>query len=119
MENAKFGVLIGGLVAAVAWFIPEHGATMFSAWGAMDKSAYIVLAGAAVAAVMGILALKTGMQRWQAAVAIAGFALFFVKFRSLLGEMFEAGLHGKLMVIGTIVGLVSAIIAIAKPAPAR
>jgi hypothetical protein len=97
-----------------------EGITLFSVYNAGDKGTlFMVLGGAAIAAVMGILALKTGMQRWQAVVAIVGFAMFFVKFRAQIGDIFGGPLAGKLMVIGTLVGLVSAIVAVAKPAPAR
>lgn len=125
MNNAKLGVLIFGAVGLLGCFLPlasEQGLSM-SLWDmhslAMGQT-LMVLLGFALPLVMGVLALKGSMQRWQAIVSIAGFAFVIFKFRGGFIDLITHGAIGaKLMGIAAIVGLVSAIVCVAKPAPQK
>lgn len=123
MNNAKLGVLIFGAVGLIGCFLPlvsEQGISM-SLWSmhslAMGQTLMVML-GFALPLVMGIMALKGSMLRWQAIVSIVGFAFVLFKFRGGFIDLLTHGAIGaKLMGIAVIVGIVSAIACIVKPAP--
>ena len=123
MKNLMFVVLGAGILGAISLFalpLVEMGPMKMTLWDARKLDAgqvYLTLAGFAVPAIMGGLAVaQKGMVRWQGIVAAVFFALAAVKTR----EGMSAALGGKLMLISAVLGLVAAIATIAKPtAPAN
>ncbi|NVB85415.1 MAG: hypothetical protein HOV81_44030 [Kofleriaceae bacterium] len=86
---------------------------------------FITLGGYAAAVVMGAMAAaKPPMLRWQAIVALVGFALVFLKMREGGGAGFmnmltKGAIGAKMMWIGLVGGIVVSIAAIAKPEAAK
>lgn len=123
MNNAKLGVLVCGAIGLIGCFLPLVSAEglSFSFWdghSADMAQTMMVMIGFAVPLVMGIMGLK-GMLRWQAIVAIVGFAFVLFKFRGGTIDIITHGaIGGKLMGIGAIAGLVFSILAVLKP-PAK
>jgi hypothetical protein len=123
VNNAKLGVLGGGLIGLLGCFLPlvsAEGVSM-SFWDmhsvAMGQT-LIVMIGFAIPLAMGVMAMKGTMLRWQAIVALLGFAFVVFKFRGGFLDLITHGAIGaKLMGIGAVVGLIAAIICVAKPAP--
>jgi hypothetical protein len=119
MKNMKILILVFGILGVISLFIPMEGFTMFAILklaGAVHLAA--ILGGFILAAVMGGMGLaKPPMQQWQAGVALAGFALVFVKFKMWqgLGKIMDTPLPGKLMVIAVFGGIIVSILALAKP----
>jgi hypothetical protein len=141
MNNLKFGLLACGLLGLIGCFLPivSEGPVSVSFWklpdvleamGAPDGArthVLITIAGYAVAAIAGLVAVvKPPMQRWQGVLALAGFALVLIKLRSGIGiggdfvDLLKHGAIGaKLMCITPILGIVVAILSLAKPETAR
>ena len=120
MQNIKYVLLGCGVLGLLGIFLPmvSMGDASISLWDLrpLDSAqVYIVLIGFLVPAVMGGLALKGGVLRWQAIVAFIGFGLCIVKLRPW-GEVFGGAIGAKLMVLGAFIGFAAAIAAIAKPA---
>jgi hypothetical protein len=124
VQNIKLGVLVCGLVGLIACFLPmvSEAGISFSVWdmhSADMVQTVLILAGYGVGLVMGVLAMKAGIARWQAIVALVGFAYVVFKFRGGFMDMLTHGaIGGKLMWVAAVGGLVFSILAIAKPAPA-
>lgn len=120
MDNIKHVILGCGVLGLLGVFLPmvSMGGASISLWEVRAFDAgqvYMVLIGFLLPAVMGGLALKGGLLRWQAGVAIAGFGLCVIKLRPW-GEVFGGAIGAKLMVIGAFLGLIAAIAGVAKPA---
>jgi len=119
MENVKYAILGCGVLGLLGIFLPmvSMGGASISLWEVRAFDAgqvYLVLAGFLAPAVMGAMALKGGLLRWQAGVAIAGFGLCVLKLRPW-GDVFGGAIGAKLMILGAFLGLAAAIAAIAKP----
>jgi hypothetical protein len=125
VQNIKLGVLLCGLVGLLGCFLPmvSEGGMSVKFWDmhSVDMAqTMMVLIGYGAGLVMGVLAMKGGIQRWQAIVALVGFGFVVFKMRDGFMHLLTDGAIGaKLMWIGAVGGLVCAIIAIAKPAPAK
>jgi hypothetical protein len=119
MKNMKVLILVFGILGVISLFIPSDGFTAF----ALLKLGGIgwilpVLGGFVVAAAMGGMGLaKPPMQMWQAGVALLGFGAVFVRFEmwKLFKGLGGAPLGFKLMIIAVLGGVVTSIIALAKP----
>jgi hypothetical protein len=130
VNNIKFGVLACGVIGLIACFLPQisimgHSISVWDAHKAPTEAGggmhvYVVLAGYAVAAIMGVLAVvKAPMQRWQAIVALLGFGIVVVKSREGLKHFGDFAIGGKLMIITMLLGVVCSVIALAKPETAK
>jgi hypothetical protein len=115
VKNLKFGVLLFGVLGVVSLLILG---IIPDGFKEDAVNSILVLAGFAVPAVVAAMgAAKPPFQRWQAAVAVAGFALVFVKMRMWVIAPHIMDLPGagfKLMIISTILGLIVSIIALVK-----
>jgi len=119
MKNMKVLILVFGILGVVSLFIPSGGFTMFAALKLMGMGYLVpILGGFVLAAVMGGMALaKPPMQQWQAGAALAGFGAVFVRFKmweaiKAIGDM---PISGKLMIIAVLGGVITSILALAKP----
>lgn len=134
MQNLKFGVLVCGLLGLIGCFLPmvSEGGMSISFFKLREfpgaaSHVYIVMAGFAVAAAMGGLAVAKGMQRWMSIVALVAFGLVLFKFRAGIGMgeggglfgVFKGAIGAKLMGIGMFAGVVFSILTIAKPEPTK
>lgn len=124
MNNLKFGVLVCGVLGLVGIFLPmvSMGEISVSVWDAHSTDmgqVILMLVAFGLPAVMGLLGMK-GMLRWQAIVAVLGFALAVVKLRHGFFDLIVHGaIGGKLMALGALVGLVCAVLVAAKPEQAK
>ncbi len=119
MDNVKHAILGCGVLGLLGIFLPmiSMGDESISLWQvrALDAGqVYLVLGGFLIPAIMGGMALKGKMLRWQAGVAIAGFGLCALKLRPW-GDVFGGAIGAKLMILATFVGLAASIAAVAKP----
>lgn len=119
MKNMKVLILVFGILGLISLFIPTEGFTFF-AFLKLAGMGYLVpvLGGFVVAAAMGGMGLaKPPMQMWQAGVALAGFGAVFVRleFWKLIKGIGDAPISGKLLIIATLGGVITSIIALAKP----
>lgn len=119
MNNVKYAILACGVLGALGMFLPmaSGGGLSISFWQmrAFDATpVYIVLVGFLLPAIMGGMALKGKLLRWQAGLAFVGFGLCMLKLRPW-GEVFGGAIGAKLMIIATFVGIAAAIAALAKP----
>jgi hypothetical protein len=141
VNNLKFGLLGLGLLGLIGCFLPmvSEGPLSFSFWklpdllkemGATDTGrshVIITMAGFGAAALAGLIAVvKPPMQRWQGVLALIGFALVLVKLRagimpgsSFLDLLKHGAIGAKLMCVAPILGIVVAILSLAKPETAR
>lgn len=126
MSSFKFGVVVCGLLGLVGSFLPLANDVTFFDTRAFDAAnVYIILAGFAAALAMGVLGvlaharIRRGMEPWMAMVAIVGFAMIVLRLRGELIDLLQAGIGAKLMGIGAVLGLVFAVLAAARPEPAR
>ncbi len=126
MKNLKFGVLAFGVLGVLSVFLPLFSmmGKSVSLWqGRSDEAGavYMTIAGFAIAAVAGGLAVAKGpLKRWHAILGTVGFVLVLLKLRSGmgigLGKLFSEGAIGaKLMIISMFAGLIVSIIAAVKP----
>lgn len=115
MKQTKFAIIALGALGLIGLFMSgilkgfEH-----------DKANVImVLAGFGVPVAMGALALKAPMERWQAGVALAGFALAAVKLRAweMVKLIAHLPLGFKFAVLGCLLGVVVSLVALVKPEP--
>jgi hypothetical protein len=124
--SAKHGVLVCGLLGLIGFFLPAFaGDGDSSLWAARSspdaQQVWLVLIAFAGAAAMGVLGIRSGMERWKAFAAIVCFAFVLVKFRSGISghatpfELFSYALGLKLVAVGAIGGLILAILAAARP----
>lgn len=115
MKNLKLGVLAFGALGVIGLFL-SHWLLIFE----FDKGqALLMMAGFVLPLVMGIMGVtKPPFQKWQAAVALAGFALIFVKMRmwSLLPHIGQVAkeIGALLIVIGCLGGVVVSALALVK-----
>jgi hypothetical protein len=115
VKNIKFAVLACGLIGLIGCFIPDHGHSFWDAHQLPSElgggiHVYMVMAGYALATVMGVVALAKGLKRPQAITALIGFAFVLWKFRSLIGEALKhGGVSGRMMMLSAIVGVVVSI----------
>jgi len=114
VKNIKFAVLAFGVLGLLGLLVTG---------GIMEgikhdtANTVLVLAGFAIPAVLGGLAIKAGLKRPQAGIALAGFALTFVKLRvwQMIKFLSLMPMGLKLAIIASAAGLVVAIVAVAKP----
>lgn len=119
MKNMKVLILVFGILGAISLFIPMEGVTMF-AFLKLAGMGYLipVLGGFVLAAVMGGMGLaKPPMQQWQAGAAAAGFVAVFARMKMWegLSHIMDAPLPAKLMIVAVFGGLITSILALAKP----
>ena len=125
MNNLKFGVLACGVLGLLGCFLPmASGEGMsISFWDVHTVAMFDFLQvaiGYGLGIVMGAMAAKGVMLRWQAIVATVGFALVVVKFRGGFIDLITHGAIGaKLMGIAAIAGLVFSVLCLAKPEQAK
>ncbi len=125
MNNLKFGVLVCGVAGLIGCFLPMISAegmsvSLWDAHSAAMGQVLMVMIGFALPIAMGAMAAKGAMQRWQAIVALVGFAFVVFKFRDGFMDMLTHGAIGaKLMWLGAVVGAVLSVLCIAKPEQAK
>jgi hypothetical protein len=120
MSSLKFGVVVCGLLGLIGSFLPLTNDVTFFETRLFDAAnVYIILGGYATALAMGALGVAKGMERWMALVAIVGFAMIVLRMRTEMIDLLKAGMGAKLMGIGALAGLVFAVLATARPEPAR
>ena len=125
MNNLKLGVLLCGVVGLIGCFLPMMSGegisvSLWDAHSADMGGVLMVLIGFGLGAAMGAMAMKAGMQRWQAIVALLGFALVLVKLRSGFFDMIAHGAIGaKLMGLAALAGAVLSALCVAKPEQAK
>jgi hypothetical protein len=120
MKGLKFGVALLGVIGIVAVFLPAlarvESSFSFFATRALDSAhVYLVLGGLAVATAMGILGIiKPPFERWQAGIALAGFATAAIKLQVWqLAKHFGAYLIGmKLLTLVPVIGAIVALLAV-------
>ncbi len=119
MDKVKHVILACGVLGALGIFLPmvSVGKQSISLWDVRAFDAgqvYLVLIGFLLPAVMGGMALKGKLLRWQAGLAFAGFGLCAIKLRPW-GDVFGGAIGAKLMILATFAGIAAAIAALAKP----
>jgi hypothetical protein len=120
VKNLKLLILVFGILGIVSMFVPSHGFTLFSLFKLVGTGqlAIMLIAFALPAAMGGMAMAKPPLQKWQAAVATAGFAL--ASFKLEIWKIFKdfGGLFKMipmlLIVVACIGGLVVSIMALAK-----
>jgi hypothetical protein len=122
VNNIKFGVLASGLIGLIACFLPlASGEGMSISFWDMHNvdmaQTMMVMAGYGLGLAMGAMAAaKPPMLRWQAIVALLGFAFVVFKFRGGFLDLITHGAIGaKLMGLAAIAGLVFSGLCLAKP----
>lgn len=125
MKNLKVMILAFGILGIVSMFIPTQGFTLFSLFKLLGTGQLVIMLLAfGLPAAMGGLALsKPPIQKWQAGVALAGFALASYKLEVWkifkdFGGLFKV-VPMLLIVVAAIGGLVVSILALAKPETAN
>jgi hypothetical protein len=119
VKNLKIGILVCGVLGILSMFIPQSGMSLFQLFKLMGGAQVgIMIAAFALPTVMGAMALKAPMQKWQAGVAAAGFGLASFKL-----EVWKAIPHigdlvkffpMLLIVLAAIAGLVLSIVVLVK-----
>ena len=121
MKNIKFALLTCGVLGVIACFIPIDGISFWDRHQYPTEvggggHVYLVLAGYALAGIMGVVGVATGLKRPQAITALAGFGLVLLKLRNDILEVLEHGaISSRLMILSAIVGLVASLLATAMP----
>ena len=126
MKNIKFAVLACGLLGLIGCFLPMVSAEgmSISFWDVHKApgegvQVYLVMAGYALAAVMGAMGAAKGFKRPQGIAALVGFAFVIFKFRGGFFDLLHAAIGAKLMFIAAIAGVVVSALALAKPEDGR
>ena len=124
MNNLKHGVLVCAVAGLVGGFLPYLPVTgesvsffnLTSSLGERNQF-YITMVGFALPLAMDVIAVaKPPMLRWHGIVSIAGFAWVMLKLRDHFPKLITEGAIGaKLIALAAIVGLVFAILCVAKP----
>jgi hypothetical protein len=133
MKNLKFAIIAAGVLGVIASFLPyvSEGPISLSLWeirkfpagnsGLLNgpNQVYVALALFAIPALLAATALASKLQRVLAIIAASSFGLTFTleavrKGLAGEGEMSTA-MGGKLLFIAAAVGLVTSIVAAAKP----
>jgi hypothetical protein len=115
------GILVLGLACLVALLLPSADAPdqtswLVAMWETRRPIDSILLAlGAGLPIVMGVWGIVREPLRWHGAVATAGFALVFVKFRmwEAIKRFTEAEVSGQLLMAATIAGMLISFVALA------
>ncbi len=127
MKNLKFAVLACGLLGLLGCFLPmvSGGGMSMSFWdlhklgdelgGGGGVQVYLVMAGYALAVVMGAMGAAKGFGRPQGIAAAAGFGFVIFKFRGGFFDLLKGAIGAKLMFVGALAGIVVAVLAAAKP----
>jgi hypothetical protein len=121
VKNIKFAVLACGVLGLIGCFLPMVSAEgmHFSFWDAHKApdgvQVYLVMAGYALAAVMGAMGAAKGFKRPQGIASLIGFAFVIFKFRGGFMDLLKAAIGAKLMFIAALAGVVVSVIALAKP----
>lgn len=127
MKNIKFAVLACGVLGLIGCFLPmaSGGGMSISFWdlhkmgaemgGGGGVQVYLVMAGYALAAVMGAMGAANGFKRPQGVASLVGFAFVIFKFRGGFMDLMKGAIGAKLMFVAAIVGVVVSVIALAKP----
>jgi hypothetical protein len=113
--------LVFGILGVLGLFIPQGGMSLFGmlkAFGATGQAVLMLIAFALPAVMGGLAVAKPPLQKWQAGVALAGFALASYKLEIWkvlphIGELFKA-IPMLLLVVACIGGLVVSILGLAK-----
>jgi hypothetical protein len=133
MKQTKLVIIVAGILGIIASFLPyiSEGPFSLSYWdfhkmpagnsGLLNgpKQVYVALALFAIPALLAATALASKLQRALAGVAavsfLTAFALEGVR-KGLMGaEGVSTAIGGKLLFVAALVGLVSSIVAVAKP----
>ncbi len=128
MKPVKILILLFAVVGIVGMFLPFLAEGDMKLWDARTEQAgkaYMPIAGFALAFIMGIFAaVKGGLARWHAIVALLGFALaMLVKevregllgYNIAEGVKLDTGLGGKLLFVAAAGGLLFSLIGLIKP----
>ena len=126
MKNLKFGVLAFAVLGLAGCFLafapgPEGNVSWFDlrAEQGFGSRVLVLMGGFAAAVVMGGLSLALGMKRWIGILASLGFIATWVAIEFNVADLFGLMIGAKLMAIGAIGGLVSAIACAIAPEQAR
>ncbi len=116
MKQMKVLILVFAVLGLISLFIPMEGFTFFAVLKLGGMSYLLpVIGGFALAAIAGATAMKPPAQSWQAAAAVAGFAMVFVRLEMWkVADLMAGPLPAKLLVIATIGGLIVSIIGLVK-----
>jgi len=126
--TAKRILVAAGVVGFVGAFLPVFaGDWSSSLWAARESPdgvhTYLMLLAFVGAATLGVLGMRTGMQRWKAFGAIVCFALPIFEFaRGVSGDatflqLFRLAIGAKLVAVGSLAGMISAIALARQPEP--
>jgi hypothetical protein len=133
MKQTKFVIIAAGILGVIASFLPyvSEGPLSLSLWQIREfpagnsgllngpKQVYVALALFAIPALLAATALASRLQRALAGVAAVSFLLTFALEavrKGLTGEgAVSTAIGGKLLFLSALVGLVAAIVALAKP----
>jgi len=121
VKNLKVVILVFGILGLVSMFLPMGGGmpSMFSIFMEFDKFQLILMLAAfgVPTAVCAMGLAKPPAQAWHGIAALAGFALAAVKTRiwSSIGQIMDAPLSGKLMLVAVVGGVITSIMAVVKP----
>src|SRR5438045_360916 len=99
MKNIKLGILMFGLAGLVGAFLPSSGGNMSTSFfhlrAAFPTEVYLTVGGFALATLLALIAMaKPPLQRWQAGIALIGFALHFYLYRTHLGNFIKGLTEG-------------------------
>jgi len=115
-------ILVFGALGVISFFIPTHGVMMIKGLSGPEKGSLIMMLLAFIVpvAMAGMAMSKPPMQKWQAGVALAGFALACVKLRVWetlphIGTIIEfLGIPFVLMLVAAIGGVIVSIMGLVK-----
>lgn len=114
MKQLKLGILACAVIGLFTCFVGAQAIWKAHELPGVAKHIYMILAGFVAPLAVGIMAAAAPpMRRWQAGVALAGFALVLVKIRD--GLFAGNFMNGKLMSIAVLAGVALAIAALIKP----
>jgi hypothetical protein len=124
MKPVKVVIAVLGVVGLLAVFVLPYismGSESMSFWklvGLVDRKiqAYLAVVGFGLATVAGVLAIaKGGLARLHGILALVGFALCFAAGGVREGIKSETAIGGKLLFAAALLGIIVAIVGIAKP----
>jgi hypothetical protein len=121
VDQLKYGVLLAGLVGLASCFLPlGHGESVWALRSLSPSSTYLVMSGFAAAILVASVGVaRPPLLRYQALVAVLGFALVLVKLRSVLDMLLTGpSIGGRLLAAAPMVGVVMCGLAMLKAAPA-
>jgi hypothetical protein len=124
MKGLKFALVVLGLLGIVGLFLPyvSMGEMSYKMWDARHEEAlkvYLPLAGYGVAALMGLIAVRSGLGRIHSLLALLGFGLAMLVKEVRIGLTGEGALQpaigGKVVFIAAALGLLVSLIGLIKP----